>query len=112
MRSDGRWRAAALVVILGYGFGCAGVIAWTGFHVGHNDFWGNVALSEQIDPPSLSSLYNLFYPFGYPLLLRPVVSAPVIPAHVLNVLLGMALLTIVWRMGSRLSSPAWALGAC
>lgn len=42
----------------------------TGFHVGLNDFWGNYYHAENLDFANARSLYDGFYPIGYPVLLR------------------------------------------
>ncbi len=42
----------------------------TGFHVGLNDFWGNYYQAENLDLSNPESLYDGFFPIGYPLILR------------------------------------------
>ncbi len=44
----------------------------TGFHVGLNDFWGNYYQAENLRLSDANTLYDGFFPIGYPVLLRSV----------------------------------------
>jgi hypothetical protein len=94
-----------------YGVVCLAATASIGFHVGLNDFWGNLALADQLEWSSPASWYNQFFPFGYTLLLRVLGPEPVVPAHLLNVTSGLALLAVVWGFTRRLLGEPWALCA-
>lgn len=68
----------------------------TGFHVGHNDFWGNYYQATQLDWSIPETLYDGFFPIGYPLYLRygpfddPIGAAFSLNAGAALVLLGLA----------------------
>ncbi len=43
---------------------------WNGFHVGINDFWANYYQADNQDFSDAATLYDGFFPIGYPTLLR------------------------------------------
>lgn len=43
---------------------------WNGFHVGINDFWANYYQADNQDFGDAETLYDGFFPIGYPALLR------------------------------------------
>lgn len=108
--SDRFWWCGPSYIAL-YGVGCVAINAWTGFHVGLNDFWGNLALAEQVEWSSPESLYNQFFPIGYTVLLRLLGSDPVVTAQLLNVASGLLLLAVVWSFARRLMDVPSALAA-
>jgi hypothetical protein len=71
----------------------------------HNDFWGNLFLSDTLDLPHFRSYYNPFFPFGYTLLLKgissllPALAAP----YVLNLILASLLSIVIMRFASYVS---------
>ncbi len=84
-------------------------VAWPGFHVGLNDFWGNVALARFADWSSPASFYNQFFPVGYTLILKLFGSRPVVPAILLSVAAAVWLLVIAGRLAARLFGDWWAV---
>lgn len=43
---------------------------WNGFHIGVNDFWANYYQADNQDFTDAATLYDGFFPIGYPTLLR------------------------------------------
>jgi hypothetical protein len=103
------WWGPAYIAL--YGMVCLTATASIGFHVGLNDFWGNLALADLLEWSKPASWYNQFFPIGYTLLLRVLGPDPVAIAHLLTVASGLVLLAVVWSVTRRLLGDAWALAA-
>jgi hypothetical protein len=103
------WRLGAYMFVSGYGIAGLVAVAWTGFHVGLNDFWGNLSLADQVDWSSPSSLFNQFFPLGYTVLLKAFGADPIVLAHLASVGSAVLLLTVVYQMGARLLGAPWGL---
>ncbi len=71
------------------------------FHIGHNDFWGILYYSQTMKWSDKGSLYNGFFPIGYPLLLKVFpVKTVAIYAHVINIILSSALVTAITTLAA------------
>ncbi|MFW6159260.1 MAG: hypothetical protein ACOC8E_07885 [Planctomycetota bacterium] len=74
------------VLVLSGLFGIVALFIFVGcgvaldFHVGLNDFWMVRFYAEKMTLSEPASLYNGFFPIGYPLLLKLVPSGAVLPA--------------------------------
>ncbi len=85
---------------------------WTGFHIGLNDYWGGYYQAENIDFTDPQTLYEGFFPIGYPVLLRlapgdDFIKAGFAIAAACRILLIGAFGTLALRLLSR----AWAMMA-
>ena len=73
--------------------------------------WGIYFIAQHLDFAKPETLYNGFFPIGYPLLVRimSTVAHPATGAYVLNVSATIALLMVVARFLNRYVSQSWTL---
>jgi hypothetical protein len=85
---------------------------WTGFHIGINDFWGAYYQAENLDFGDPQTLYDGFFPIGYPFLLRMAPGDDFIEAgYAIAVACRIFLVGAFGTLALRFMSGAWALTA-
>jgi hypothetical protein len=67
-RLEAVWRNACAALPFAVVITLVGIL--TDSHTPLNDFWGNYALSQRLDPRHLETFYDGFFPVGYTVLLR------------------------------------------
>ena len=104
-------RACAVVFASLYAWACVAHGRATGFYVPLNDFWGN-AFAANTWAWVASLQWNGFFPPGYPTVLSVLPGSRLVEsAFFFNVLLGVALMLIVWASVRRLSAEPAALAS-
>jgi hypothetical protein len=65
-----RWGQAIWLYAIAYSLSLLVLDVWFGFHVGMNDFWCHYYQAENLDIANPQTLYDGFFPIGYPAMLR------------------------------------------
>ncbi len=65
-----RWGQAIWLYACAYSVALLALDLWFGFHIGMNDFWGHHYQAENLNFADPQTLYDGFFPIGYPALLR------------------------------------------
>lgn len=104
------WAGLIWIYVLAYTFLLVLGYVRTGFHVAHNDFWGNYYQAEHLDFSNPKTLYDGFFPIGYPVLLRyGPFDDPVGAAFALNAGAALVLAGLVGIFALTLLPGPWAL---
>lgn len=85
---------------------------WNGFHVGINDFWANYYQADNQDFSDAATLYDGFFPIGYPTLLRLAPGDDYIEAgFAIAAAFRIFLIGVFGTLALRYLPGTWALGA-
>jgi len=85
---------------------------WNGFHVGINDFWANYYQADNQDFSDAATLYDGFFPIGYPTLLRLAPGDDYIEAgFAIAAACRVLLVGVFGTIALRYLPGMWALGA-
>lgn len=85
---------------------------WNGFHVGINDFWANYYQADNQDFGDAETLYDGFFPIGYPALLRLAPGDDYIEAgFAIAAACRVLLIGVFGTIALRYLPGLWALGA-
>ncbi len=107
-----RWGQAIWLYATVYSVALVALDVWFGFHIGMNDFWGHYYQAENLDFTNPETLYDGFFPIGYPALLSFVPGDDFIQAGFAIAAAGRILyLGIFGSMALRFLPGAWAMFA-
>jgi len=106
------WGVAIWIYAGAYSVASLALNLWFGFHIGMNDFWGHYYQAENLNFSDPQTLYDGFFPIGYPVLLRFAPGGDFIEAGFAIAAAGRVLyLGIFGSVALRLLPGAWALFA-
>ena len=99
------------VFLLFYGLAGLFVNFYVGFHQSFNDFWDLYFGTRFLSLHNAQSLYSPYFPIGYFAFLKAIIGSapPEIPAIFANILFGIILLAVSYKLCRTLLSPAISL---